>query len=391
MMRVLFFALLLSFGSPALAGYVTERGDVLSIVIAEEPKLGRETKVNADGKIMLPQLGSIDVAGHELDSIRERIEQELTNRGIIKKPTVIVEIVAYRPFYIGGSVVRPGAIAFEPGLTVRHALLLAGGLAKGREGTPMDPAEVLTLKAKWRVAQYQLLQINSRIVRLKAEMDRADDAAFESLDTKFVPSKDVETLTSLDANLLHARNEERTENQGNLKDISNLLDFELSVLTKQAEHQEKERELQRDQVANARALYGKGYIPLPRLQELEREESRLSRDLLENQAFAARARQNKATIKYQFESAETKRQIDLQQELREAMLERARLEAEAEGVSNSLLIAGVSLKDNEAVTQPAPTVTIHRTVEGSVKVIQAAMDNEINPGDVLDVALVLEN
>jgi polysaccharide biosynthesis/export protein len=391
MIRLLFFVLLLSFGTSVSAGYVAERGDVLSIVVAEEPKLGRETKVNADGKIMLPQLGSIDVAGNELDIIRERIEQELTKRGIIKKPTVVVEIVAYRPFYIGGSVARPGAIAFEPGLTVRHALLLAGGLAKGREGAPMDPAEVLTLKAKWRVTQYQLLQVNSRIVRLKAEMDRADGAPFASLDAKFVPPKDAETLISLDNNLLHARNEERTENQGNLKDISNLLDFELSILTKQAEHQEKERELQRDQVANARNLYGKGYIPLPRLQELEREESRLSRDLLENQAFAARARQNKATIKYQFESAETKRQIDLQQELREAMLERARLEAEAEGASNSLLIAGVSLKDMGAPTQPVPTVTIHRTIDGSVTVIQAAMDSEIYPGDVLEVAVALEN
>jgi polysaccharide export outer membrane protein len=211
MMRLVCFVLLLSFSGPAFARYAVERGDTLSIVVAEEPKLGRETKVNAEGKIMLPQLGSIDVAGNELDDIRERVEQELIKRGMIKNPTVVVEIVAYRPFYIGGSVARPGAIAFEPGLTVRHALLLAGGLAKGREGALMDPAEVLTLKPKWRVAQYQLLQINSRIVRLKAEMDRADGAALEGLDARFVASKDVETLVSLDNNLL--RSDRSTSNR----------------------------------------------------------------------------------------------------------------------------------------------------------------------------------
>jgi hypothetical protein len=73
------------------------------------------------------------------------------------------------------------------------------------------------------------------------------------------------------------------------------------------------------------------------------------------------------------------------------MLERARLEAEAEGLSNSMLIAGVSLKNQGEATQPIPTVTIHRTVEGSAKVIQATMNDEIYPGDVLDVALALEN
>jgi len=387
MIRLLSFLSLLTWAVPAWADYVVERGDVLSVIITEEPKLSRETKVNADGRIMLPQLGGIPVAGAGLDAIRERIEQELAKRDIIRSPTVMVEVATYRPFFIGGAVARPGAIAFEPGLTVRHALVLAGGPDRSRDAAQLTTTEMLELRAKWRASSYHLLQVKSRIARLEAELNRAGNPNLGALDTRFVSPQDAKGILSLDAGLLRDRLEEWSAEQAHLKDVLSLLDFELQVLSKQADHQERERALQQDEVENARSLLNKGLIPLPRLQELERQESRLSRDLLENQAFAARASQNKANMKHDLDSADTKWRIEVRRDLSDAMLERTRLEAEIEVLGDRLMASGLSLNGDGTIPRLVPEVIIHRSVAGRDEVLNATMTTEVQPGDVLDVDL----
>ena len=86
---------------------------------------------------------------------------------------------------------------------------------------------------------------------------------------------------------------ERSANQDHLREVVELVDLEIDVLTRQARFQEEEMSVQNDQLKTSRELVEKGLMPLSRLQEQEREASRLSRDLLDNQAFTARARQNK--------------------------------------------------------------------------------------------------
>jgi len=39
-------------------------------------------------------------------------------------------VVEYRPFFINGQVKNPGSYAFQPGMTVRKAISLAGGLTE---------------------------------------------------------------------------------------------------------------------------------------------------------------------------------------------------------------------------------------------------------------------
>ena len=126
-----------------------------------------------------------------------------------------------------------------------------------------------------------------------------------------------------------------------------LVDLEIDVLTKQADLQNQERALQQNQVDTARALVEKGVMPLPRLQELEREASRLSRDLLDNQAYTARARQNKQTQQYTLDAADTKWRIDIRADLGQALFQRTELRAQSEVLASALLAAGVVLAGDD--------------------------------------------
>ncbi|MEL6338269.1 MAG: SLBB domain-containing protein, partial [Pseudomonadota bacterium] len=80
---------------------------------------------------------------------------------------MLVEIAQYRPFYVGGSVTTPGAITYEPGLTVRHALILAGGL-EITEKAAAGGADPLQMAARLRGLQAERFALQSLIDQLQA-------------------------------------------------------------------------------------------------------------------------------------------------------------------------------------------------------------------------------
>jgi polysaccharide export outer membrane protein len=239
-----------------------------------------------------------------------------------------------------------------------------------------------------RAASYALLQTRSRIARLEAELESAPAADVSGIGSHLAPADKAADVIALDSKLLRDRLETRSADQVHLQDMLALSDLEIDVLAEQAKYQERERALQEEEVKNARQLYDQGLIPLPRLQELEREVSSMSRDLLENQAFAARARQTKATASYELGSAETKWRIEVRRELADAMLERTRLEAELEAMGAAVLGAGIAIGDQALLAPPVPRVVIHRSVGGRAETVEAGMETEIVPGDVLDVTIV---
>jgi polysaccharide export outer membrane protein len=369
--------------APALGEILVERGDTLHVSINEAPKLSGDSKVDADGKIILPQLGGVSVAGLTLDAIRARLKETLIGRGLLKSPTVLVEIAKYRPVYVGGKVKRPGAVDYEPGFTVRHALILAGGPGQAEENRPSS-ANIADLHARWKTATYQLLQVNSRIARLNAELTR-NEKAEQPVAPGAVPKQEAQALIGLDQKLLQDRLATWTGDQAHLREGMALLDLEIDVLGKQAKLQEKELDIDKDQVEAARTLVQKGLMPLPRLQELQHEQSRASRDLLDNQAYTARARQNRATVEYEFNSADIKWRIDIRQKLRDAMLDRVRVKAELDAISAQILDAGAAIED--AAGHARIAIVIYRSVAGREETIEAQMDTQLLPGDILDVSL----
>lgn len=380
MVRILALSLLVAWALPAIAEELVQPGDVLLVSVAEDQRFGRDAaKVAADGQIQLPAIGGIAAAGSDVNTIAARISEALEKLNIIKTPTVLVEISAYRPFYVGGAVTRPGEIQFEPGLTVRHAIVLAGGLVRDTDAG-LTLADVVDLRTKWRSNSLERVAVESHIARLEAELKRSESLDFSRIDTRFADKTDATSLMSLDTDLLRDRDQEWTADQEHLKAALAMVDFEIETLVKQADLQQEEVALQGDQIEKSRELREKGLIPLSQLQELERERSRLQRDVLENQAFAARARQTKASAQYDLETADTKWRIEVRRDLRDALLERSRIVAEGEVIAAALANAGISVADRA----PDPEITIHR---GQEKVLDATLDTEIRPGDLIEVSM----
>lgn len=111
----------------ALSSYKLAAGDVISVRVLGEDEFTREKiRLTDAGTISFPAIGEIKVLGRTVGDLEGIIVAGLKGR-ILVNPRVSVQIDEYRPFYVNGMVERPGGYPFQPGLTVRKAVSLAGG------------------------------------------------------------------------------------------------------------------------------------------------------------------------------------------------------------------------------------------------------------------------
>lgn len=117
-----------------MSNYRLGAGDVISIIVFDEKELSLEqVKLSDAGSISYPMLGEIRV----LDLTVSELQQKLTNglKGVyLIDPKVTVAIDRYRDVFVNGQVYKPGNYPYQPGLTVRKAISIAGGF-KDRANT----------------------------------------------------------------------------------------------------------------------------------------------------------------------------------------------------------------------------------------------------------------
>lgn len=140
--------------------YVLGPGDKLAVsVYGEEDLSFEEIRVGDGGNITYPFLGVIRAEGRTANDFEQYIRRGLIDGHFLINPEVTVRIIEYRPFYIDGEVNEPGSYPYEPGLTLRKAVSVAGGFTERAsrskinvlsEGSSGSPAQVDSLDVSVR-------------------------------------------------------------------------------------------------------------------------------------------------------------------------------------------------------------------------------------------------
>jgi polysaccharide export outer membrane protein len=116
---------------PRTKAYKIGPGDVLQVIVWRETDISQPMiTVRPDGKISLPLVKEIDVAGFTTDEV----EKDLANRlkPFVKDPdvSVIVRESHSQKVYVIGAVRREGPIRLSSPLTILQALAEAGGVTE---------------------------------------------------------------------------------------------------------------------------------------------------------------------------------------------------------------------------------------------------------------------
>jgi len=115
--------------SPLSAPYSLGPGDEIRVSVFNEPDLGVQQRVGADGSISVPLVGDINANGMSPQDLARALQDRFRG-GFLRNPQVSVAIVTYRPFFIIGEVNNAGAFPYSPNLTIGRAIAIAGGFSR---------------------------------------------------------------------------------------------------------------------------------------------------------------------------------------------------------------------------------------------------------------------
>lgn len=116
--------------APVVEAVVLGESDQIEVVIDSYPDLKTVTRIDADGYVVLPLVGRVQVGGLSVLDAANLIETFYVNGGFIKLPTVRVETLDYqsRRVSVLGEVNRQGLVALDKAYSVAEILAKVGGI-----------------------------------------------------------------------------------------------------------------------------------------------------------------------------------------------------------------------------------------------------------------------
>ncbi|MCC5790036.1 MAG: polysaccharide biosynthesis/export family protein [Opitutales bacterium] len=110
--------------------YLLNAGDLIQVIVFQEPDLNREVRISQNGRVQLPLVGSVDLAGNTVQEATERIF-DLYEGDFLINPQINITVLEYsqRRVNVMGEVNSPGTIMFPPeeSMTIIDAISRAGG------------------------------------------------------------------------------------------------------------------------------------------------------------------------------------------------------------------------------------------------------------------------
>ena len=114
------------------AGYILSPNDQVAVEVFGEDDLRTNGRLNPEGNLSVPLLGSIHLAGLTLTQAVSKLT-ELYSRDYLVNPKINVTLVSYgsRRFTILGQVGHPGIFEMPPGgIDLLEAVAMAGGYTR---------------------------------------------------------------------------------------------------------------------------------------------------------------------------------------------------------------------------------------------------------------------
>lgn len=398
-LTLVFIATLAVFGTHKQASsqaYTIGENDTLSIrvfewmaiegEVREWPSLTGNYVVSEVGTVSLPFLGEFFVAGRSTEEIAAQIGADLKqNLALQDKPTASVEIARYRPIYITGRVEAPGQYEYEPGLTVRMAVATAGGIERNLDDD--NTRAVITSMGNLRIFDDRYLRLIVRRARIEAELSGINEIGSVP---EIERSSAVEVMLADEQAIMTARAEALERTLTSIERRKQLLTTTIQNLETKMIADERQLQIAREELENARSLAERGLETRAGVFDRERFLADMEANVLDVSLALLEARQG-------LQNAERDEDATLDDRETELVLERQRLDAEIKELRSrqileqSLLTEALdanaraqSAQDEEVLLEVSYTV-VRNDQSGRTAEMEVDADAPLMPGDVIEV------
>lgn len=134
-------------GTTTSPAYVLTNTDRVSITIYQEDDLSRIARIDSQGRINLPLVGEVVIAGLKVAQAENAIEKAYQDGRYLRSPrvTITVEEYASREVSIQGQVRNPGRypLPIESSMTIIELVTRSGGFTDTAKGTSVRVTRIL--------------------------------------------------------------------------------------------------------------------------------------------------------------------------------------------------------------------------------------------------------
>lgn len=114
------------FANERNTAYVLGPQDKIKVIIYGEDDISDTYGIDGKGFVSMPLIGEVLLSGLTLRDAERLISSKFSD-GYLVDPSVAIEVVSHRPFYILGEVREPGSYPYVDNISVLKAVALAGG------------------------------------------------------------------------------------------------------------------------------------------------------------------------------------------------------------------------------------------------------------------------
>ena len=384
--------------SPARAEYRLQGGDVVEISVSGVPELKQRAPVQLDGSITFPVVGTFMVEGVEFSEIRGKIQSAVASKifrirtpdgrelsRMFERDEVAATIVEYRPVFITGDVTRPGEQTFRPRMTVRQTLASAGGfsaLARAN-ATSFDAAN---LRSEYITVWLTLAREHARVWRIKTELGENVDLDQKAIPPAPVPDPTISQIVNLEIEYRTASSSDYERTKDFLRRSIEEADKQTLVLSEQQQNEEDGVQADSQELQKARAAYGNGSLPSFRVAEFRRAVLYSATRQLQTTNQLMLVKKSRAEFARELEKTDDQRKIRLLAELQDATVKLTGERAKLRSAEEKLQLAGLRPPRSSDGASKADFTVFRSSVNGKQR-LTADADTELQPGDVIEVAL----
>jgi polysaccharide biosynthesis/export protein len=386
--------------TPAKAEYKLHVGDVIEISVARLPELKQRVPIQLDGTISFPLLGTLPVVGLSpaeaqgkvqamlaAKVFRQRASDGRENSVTIEPDEVTATIVEYRPIYINGDVSRPGEQAYRPLMTVRQAIALSGGydVVRLRMNNPI--LETADLQAEYESLWTEYAREQAHVWRLQQELRQETTVDQAALLDVPIPRSKVLAIVNVEAEHLKTRQADEQAERTFLQRAIVQADEQIQVLSEQLKTEDQGAQADIEELDRAKELFNRGTLTAVRVSDARRAMLLSSTRKLQTTAQLMQTRRQRDDFSRQIERFDGQRRGDVLRELQDTTVALSKIRFKLQSTGEKLQYTALAKSQLARGFGNKPTITIVRIAAKGGENLIANEESELQPGDVVEVAL----
>jgi polysaccharide export outer membrane protein len=307
----------------------------------------------------------------------------------IEADEVTASIVEYRPIYVNGDVSKPGELVYRPQLTVRQAIALAGGFDVMRLRMNNPILETADLQGEYESLWADYAKEQAHVWRLKQELGQDTTLDEKALLDVPIARSTAQSIVSIEAETLKARKADERAERTFLQRGVGQADEEIKVLSEQQKTEDDGAQADVDEFERTKELYNRGTLPILRVTDARRAMLLASTRRLQTTAQLMSVKRQRDDFSRQIERFDGQRRSDLLRELQEATVSLSKIRFKLQSTGEKLQYTALAKSQLSQGPGNKPTITVVRRGAKGTETLNANEDFELQPGDVVEVALVL--